>query len=114
MARITAAFGSSHSTMQFSSVENWNKLFDYIDCKTPINDYEGNIHSFDDLKKRLPPDAAQKLAPKAIADRHAATWRAMDRLRADIQAADIDVLIIVGDDQREIFGDDCRPAIGIF
>lgn len=114
MARITAAFGSSHSTMQFSRVENWHKLFDYIDRNVPIHDYEGNVHAFDDLLKTLPPDAAQKLAPKVMAERHAATFRAMDRLRADVQAADIDVMIIVGDDQREIFGDDCRPAIGIF
>jgi hypothetical protein len=31
MARIVAAFGTSHSTMLFSSAENWLKLFDHVD-----------------------------------------------------------------------------------
>lgn len=55
MARLAAAFVSSHSTMQFSPVENWQKLFDYIDRKTPINDYDGNLHSFDELLARWTP-----------------------------------------------------------
>jgi 3-O-methylgallate 3,4-dioxygenase len=38
----------------------------------------------------------------------------MDRLQADIKAARLDVLIVVGDDQREIFKDACRPAIGVY
>ena len=38
----------------------------------------------------------------------------MVRLDADIAAAKLDVLIIIGDDQREIFQDACRPALGIY
>lgn len=114
MARLVAAFGSSHSTMLFSPVENWIKLFDYVDRMSPIHDWEGNTHSFDEMLTRLPPDAAQKLAPKAIAERHETTRLALNRLEADIQAARLDVLIVIGDDQREIFRDACRPAIGIY
>jgi hypothetical protein len=114
MARLTAAFGSSHSTMLFSSVENWQALFDHVDCKAPINDFEGTPRSFDELLKATPPSAAAKISKDAIAVRHKATSEAMDRLNADIAAAKLDVLVIVGDDQREIFQDACRPAIGIY
>jgi 3-O-methylgallate 3,4-dioxygenase len=114
MARLVAAFGTSHSTMLFSAVENWQKLFDHVDCKAPINDFDGTPRSFADLLKTTPASSAAKIAPQAVGERYAIVAGAMDRLERDIAAAKLDVLIIVGDDQREIFKDDCRPAIGIY
>jgi hypothetical protein len=114
MARLVAAFGSSHSTMLFSAAENWVALFDHVDCKAPIHDFDGTPRSFDEILQRTPPSAAAKISREAITERHKATNSAMDRLQADIAAAKLDVLVIVGDDQREIFKDACRPAIGIF
>ena len=114
MGRLVAAFGSSHSTMLFSKVENWQALFDHVDCKAPINDFDGTPRSFDDLLKSTPPGAAAKISRETIAERHAATADSMDRLQADMAKAKLDVLIVIGDDQREIFKDACRPAIGIY
>jgi Catalytic LigB subunit of aromatic ring-opening dioxygenase len=114
MARLVAAFGSSHSTMLFSSVENWLSLFDHVDCKAPINDRDGTPRSFEDLLKSTPRSDAAKISHDAIFERHAATTKSMDRLDADIKAARLDALIVVGDDQREIFKDACRPAIGVY
>ena len=114
MARLVAAFGSSHSTMLFSSVEHWIEMFDHIDRKAPIHDLEGVARSFDDLIKSRPADADDRIAPSVIAERHARTRQAMDRLQSDIEAAMLDVLIIIGDDQREIFKDECRPALAVY
>jgi 3-O-methylgallate 3,4-dioxygenase len=49
-----------------------------------------------------------------MAARHKATMDAMERLDRDIAAAKIDVLVIIGDDQKEVFQDNCRPAIAIY
>lgn len=114
MARLVAAFGTSHSTMLFSSLEHWQEMFDNVDRKAPIRDFAGAERSFDELLQSLPADAAARIAPEAIAARHRATQAAMDRLQADIEAAELDALIVVGDDQREIFKDASRPAIGIY
>lgn len=114
MARLVAAFGTSHSTMLFSAVENWQALFDHVDCKAPISDFDGMPRSFDDLLKSLPPEAAEKITKEAIARRHKMTVAGMNRLQAAIEAARLDAMIIVGDDQREIFKDACRPAIGVY
>src|SRR5262249_37018187 len=67
--------------------------------------------SYDDILKSTPPSDAAKVAPDIVAKRHGETFAAMDRLDDDIAKAKLDVLVIVGDDQREIFKDDCRPAI---
>ncbi len=114
MARLVAAFGSSHSTMLFSSLENWQGLFDHVDCKAPISDFEGKPRSFDELLKATLPIAAENISTGAIVQRYKVTNSAMDRLEADLMAAELGVLIIIGDDQREIFQDACRPAIGNF
>ncbi len=114
MSQLAAAFGSSHSTMLFSSVANWQTLFDHIDRKAPINDLDGTPRSFDELLRNTPADAAAKIAPQAVAERHEATRQGMDRLQAELAAAKLDVLVIIGDDQKEIFADACRPAIGIY
>ncbi|HTO64030.1 MAG TPA: extradiol ring-cleavage dioxygenase [Bradyrhizobium sp.] len=114
MARLVAAFGSSHSTMLFSSLENWQALFDHVDCKAPINDFEGTKRSFEELLNAVPDGAAANISKEAIAGRHRSTAEAMERLHADIPSARLDVLIIIGDDQREIFQDACRPAIGVY
>ena len=114
MASIVAGFGSSHSTMLFSSAENWLKLFDHVDRKAPVHDFGGVARSFEALLESTPAEAARQIAPEVLARRHAETVAAMDRLEAAIAAARLDALIIIGDDQREIFQDACRPAIGIY
>jgi hypothetical protein len=114
MGRLVAAFGTSHSTMLFSSVANWQSLFDHVDCKAPISDFEGVSRSFEELLKSAPADAAAQISPEVIAKRHETTSLSMDRVQSDILAAKLDALIVIGDDQREIFKDACRPAIGIY
>src|SRR5436190_9859315 len=114
MARIVAGFGTSHSTMQFSSRENWQAMFDHVDCRAPIYDFEGTPRSFDELLKSTPATASLKISAAAQAERHQQTMDAMDRLQSAITAAKLDVLVIIGDDQHEIFGDECRPAIAVY
>jgi hypothetical protein len=114
MAQVVAAFGSSHSTMLVSSVEHWQEMFDRVDRRAPINDFDGAPRTFDELLTTLPPDAAARIAEDAMAERHRATMAAMDRLERDIAASGIDVLVIIGDDQREMFKDALRPAIAIY
>ena len=114
MARVVAAFGTSHSTMLFSSRENWQGMFDHVDCRAPIYDFEGKPRSFEELLKSTPVSGSEKVTAAAQAERHRETMDAMDRLQAAIAKAKLDVLVIVGDDQREIFGDECRPAIAVY
>jgi hypothetical protein len=80
MAHVVAAFGSSHSTMLVSSVEHWQEMFDRVDRRAPINDFDGIPRTFDDLLKNLPPDAAAKIAADARAERHRATMDAMGKM----------------------------------
>jgi catalytic LigB subunit of aromatic ring-opening dioxygenase len=114
MAQIVAAFGTSHSTMQFSTVENWQSLFDHVDCRAPIYDLQGVPRPYEDVLKSTPPGAAVNISKETIARHHKEIHVAMDRLTVDIAKAKLDVMVIVGDDQREIFQDALRPAIAVY
>jgi 3-O-methylgallate 3,4-dioxygenase len=114
MAKIVAAFGTSHSTMLFSTSENWQAMFDHVDCRAPLNDFNGEPRSFDELLKSRPANAAALVSKEAQAKRHKDTMDAMERIQAAIAQSKLDVLVIIGDDQREVFKDDCRPAIAIY
>ena len=114
MARLVAAFGSSHSPMLASRIEDWQSGFLNRDQARQFVDLDGNACSYAELLARAPVDAMQRLAPEHLARRHGEAMAAMARLRDDVVTAKLDALIVVGDDQEELFQHDNMPAIGIY
>src|SRR4051812_10190872 len=103
MARLTAAFGSSHSVMLVATLQDWISGFRENDHKMPFYDRSGARIGFDAVVKSAPPGAAALVTPDAITRRFEDTQRAMDRMRDEIASAKLDALVIVGDDQYELF-----------
>lgn len=114
MARLVAAYGSSHSIMLMSDLADWISSFPARDRALPLYDRAGNPMSYDDYLKRAPSNAGELIAPAAITRRYNDTHAAMDRMREQIAAARLDALVIVGDDQHELFHDEHMPAIAIY
>jgi hypothetical protein len=114
MAQLVAAFGSSHSPMLASRVEDWQGGFLARDQARQFVDLDGNACNYAELLARAPADAQQRIAPEHLARRHGEAMAAMARLRDDVAGARLDALIIVGDDQEELFHHDNMPAIGIY
>ena len=69
--------------MLFSSRENWQAMFDHVDCRDLIYDFEGKPRSFEELLKSTPRQrAVQDQRRVAQAERHLVmTMDAMDRLQ---------------------------------
>jgi 3-O-methylgallate 3,4-dioxygenase len=114
MARLVAAFGSSHSVMLTSELEDWISGFRGRDHKLPLYDHDGNPCTYEDHLARAPARAAELVSPSAITRRFEATQAAMSRMREEIVSARLDALIIVGDDQHELFHDEHMPAIAVY
>jgi 3-O-methylgallate 3,4-dioxygenase len=114
MARLVAAFGSSHSPMLAARAEDWNGGFLGRDRTRAHVDLDGHPCSYDDLLGKAPSDALARIAPERLAHRHAEVQSAIGRLAGDIAAAKLDALIVVGDDQEELFDQSNMPAIGIY
>jgi 3-O-methylgallate 3,4-dioxygenase len=114
MARLVAAFGSSHSPMLAARAEDWNGGFLARDRARAHVDLDGNPSSYDALLATAPADALQRIAPDLLARRHGEVQHAIGRLASDIAAAKLDALIVVGDDQEELFDSSNMPSIGLY
>ena len=114
MARLAAAFGSSHSVMLAAELEDWLTGFRESDPRMPYYDGEGRPCSYAEVLARAPAGAEKLVAPGAIRARFEETQAAMARVKREIAAARLDALVIVGDDQHELFGDRHMPSIGVY
>jgi Catalytic LigB subunit of aromatic ring-opening dioxygenase len=114
MSELVAAFASSHSVMLTSTLEDWQRGFRERDKSGHYYDRNGDGCSYDDLLARAPSDAAALVTDSAIAARFHAAQESMARLARDIAAARLDALVIVGDDQAELFSEQQMPSIGIY
>ncbi len=114
MAQFAAAFGSSHSVMLVCQEEDWISKFPPSDKRMTHHDFNGDLISYDDLVAKFADRAAPLITPGAIAERFRRTQAAMDRERDEIRSANLDALIIVGDDQHELFPPHHNPAIAIY
>lgn len=114
MARLTAAFASSHSVMLACQLEDWLAKFRVSDLRMPYFDDEGRRISFDDVLANPPKGIEALITEEAITKRFHEVQAAMAAMKDHVQSAKLDVLIIVGDDQYEMFKDDHMPSLGIY
>ena len=114
MAQLTSAFASSHGIMVTSELTDWLNHFAEFDRTVPLVDAAGNKREFDDLLAKAPPDATDRIAPDLVSQRYTQMHAALERLRGDIAKAKLDALIIVGDDQDELFDSSNMPSFAIY
>lgn len=114
MAQLTSAFASSHGIMVTSELSDWLHHFAEFDRTVPLVDANGRKREFDELLASAPADAAERIAPERINARFAQMQAALERLREDIRTSKLDALIIVGDDQDELFNASNMPSFAVY
>ncbi|MEY4976212.1 MAG: hypothetical protein RIQ97_1407 [Pseudomonadota bacterium] len=115
MAQLVAAFGSSHSIMLVSQREDWQHGFKQIDpSNAHYYDRQGRKTDYAQLLAQAPAGSEAQVTPERMGERFDASQAAMDELARRIAAARLDVLLIVGDDQTEMFRITNNPAIAIY
>ena len=77
-------------------------------------DKQGRPMTYDELEKIADPRMHEQLTPEVFAQRHAAALREVERLGALLRDARLDTLIVVGDDQKELYQDNNMPAILLY
>jgi 3-O-methylgallate 3,4-dioxygenase len=114
MAKLTSAFASSHGVMVTTELEDWLGHFSEFDRIVPLIDAEGRRCTYDELLARAPTDAAERIAPDIIRNRFAQMHQSLDRLRSEINASNLGALIVVGDDQNELFDPSIMPTFAVY
>lgn len=104
MARIVLGLGTSHGS-QVSLTPDWWPRHGELDRKrTP----------YEELVRSARADIADQLTPEVWQRKYDATQQAVATLAAVLQETDPDLLIVVGDDQAELFSQRSMPAIALF
>ncbi len=114
MARLVAAFGSSHSVMLGCELDDWLTKFNDADRVLPFYDRQGRPLSFEEVLAEAPAHANQHVTPEAITRRFREMEACLEEMKRRLQAARLDVLVILGDDQHELFRDELMPGIGLY
>ncbi len=114
MARIVLGIGSSHSPLLTLPVEEWKHraAADYANPKLNLSD--GRLLSYAELRMEVGEVYAERVTIGELRKKSEHCQTALDRLGRELEAAQPDVVIIVGDDQEELFGPANQPAVAVF
>jgi 3-O-methylgallate 3,4-dioxygenase len=113
MARIVLAVATSHTPMLNAPAEDWPCFIDR-DRVRDFLDKDGRPATYDELLARAEPAIAAELTPERLAARHGQAQQGVEHLRAAIGRAELDALIVVGDDHKELYQDDNLPAFVVY
>lgn len=113
MAEIVFGFGTSHSPLLSTPPEMWH-LRVQADKENPSLEYRGASYRFDDLAKlRSEENLEYQSSLPVRTERHSLCQTSIEKLGNKLADVDPDILIIIGNDQREVFGEDNTPAISM-
>jgi hypothetical protein len=113
MAKIALGMGSSHGPMLSTPPDMWHLRAD-ADRKNPRHFFRGETYDFPRLLAARQPGFAGAIAPAECKKRYDACQRALDALAAKFREVHPDAVVIIGNDQRELFSDDNTPAFLVY
>jgi len=114
MARIVLGLGTSHSPQLNLGPELWAQRGEE-DRKNPwLRTVPGGTSvTYDKLLAETDPGIQKELSAEVFQRRYEANQRGIDAVADALAKAAPDVLIMVGDDQKDLFQDDNTPALAI-
>lgn len=114
MANIVLGIGTSHTPLLTLTAEQWQHRAAADYANKELNMSDGRLLTYEQVLAELGPRSADVISPEILNAKERACSAALDRLGDALAKAAPDVVIIVGDDQRELFTAANQPAMAIF
>jgi hypothetical protein len=113
MADIVIGIASSHTPQLSSGVDMWP---DHAarDRRYSLLGKDAAFHTYDELLAGADPGIANELLPEVWERKYHRAQVAIESLSAALAEAGVDLALVIGDDQRELFIDDGIPAFACF
>jgi hypothetical protein len=113
LADIIIGVASSHTPQLSSGVDMWP---DHAlrDQRNPLLGKDAEYHTYDETLAGADPELARELQPDVWESKYQRAQAAVSALTAALAAANADLALVIGDDQRELFVDDGIPAFACF
>lgn len=114
MARIVLGIGSSHTPLLTLPAEEWahRAAADYANPQLNLSD--GRLVTYGELQAEVGDRYEHAVSVEALRRKAELSQAALERLADALEAAAPDVVVIVGDDQEELFSAANQPAIAVF
>ena len=113
MAQIVIGLGTSHSPLVVTEARMWEQRAISDRSNRDLYDRDGKRCTYEDLE-RSGRRYERESALEHLTGQSRAAQSALDRLAAELAAERPDVVMIVGDDQHELFDVGNMPAVSIF
>ena len=114
MARLVLACGTSHTPLLAMDPADWEARAENDRANERLVDTTGRVCTYAELAAT----AGDRYAARATRERWdvdaQAAQRALDRLAEDLEAAKPDVVVVIGDDEHELFSAANLPAFAVF
>jgi 3-O-methylgallate 3,4-dioxygenase len=92
----------------------WKKRAEDDRDNDELYDADGVVRSFAELAAKAAGKFDAEITPDVWRDKYERTQAALTRLSDDLRALDPDLLIVIGDDQDELFTRRNQPAIAVY
>jgi len=114
MANIVVGVAASHSPQLSTPAELW-RLHAERDRQNKQLSFRGSVYEYDQLLEGRRNERLDRELDESIwADKHDRCDRGVDRLAETLASAAPDLIVIVGDDQHEMFLDDGLPTLAVY
>ena len=104
----------SHGPMVVSEVPTWLKIAEMDQYSTLLVDTSGTPVTFEELQKASGERYAEFATEERFRTQRELVTSSIQRLRDEVKQAEIDLVVVIGDDQWELFGDDYVPALAVY
>ena len=114
MAEIVFGVGCSHSPMLGIEPEDWDQR-GKEDMQNPAHPFRGGVYTYDELLAvRKDENLAAEHTMEKRQVKHKKSMQNLDLLGQKIVEAKLDILVVMGDDQRECFMTNQSPAFVVY
>jgi hypothetical protein len=114
MGRIVLGVGSSHSPLLNSPAEDYARHAEVDASGRKLLDRDGVPRTYGELVAMADPAIVDQLRMEVLEQRAARCNANIEELSRRIDAARLDTLIVIGDDQKEQYDEDNLPAVLVY
>jgi len=114
VAQIVLGIGTSHTPQMTMDPGLWEDHARRDLRNLSLIGRDGEVHRYEELAKEATPSVLCQLDLEVYREKHERAQSGLNILELSLRATRPDVVIVVGDDQNELFGPEGIPAVGIF
>ncbi|MCC0809589.1 hypothetical protein FPV16_25925, partial [Methylobacterium sp. W2] len=115
MGSIVAVAGTSHSPMLGMEPEKmWSLRGEHDKANTELYDTDGVIRPYTEIAERAGDRYLAELKPEVWDRKFTQAQAYIKRLAEDLFSLELDAVVVVGDDQDELFSHQNLPSVAVY